>query len=138
MKEKLTKLALRGQLTAASLFLPFAVLAQTSGSTSGGTDPNFTAPTPPQSIGEFEDLIVTVVNWLFSFLVFLAIVFVMIAAYKYLTASGDPEKVKSASNTLIYAAIAIAVALLARGLPFLISGLIGVELTGGPSGANTG
>ena len=49
----------------------------------------------------------------------------MVAAYKYLTAGGDPEKVKSASNILIYAAIAIVVALFARGLPTLIYSLVG-------------
>ena len=107
--------------------MPFAVFAQ-----------EFTPPPAPTSLTEFEDVINIVLGWMFSFLVFLAIVFVLVAAYKYLTAAGDPEKVKSASNTLIYAAVAIAVALLARGLPFLIGGLIGREIGGAGGGGGGG
>lgn len=114
-------------LVAASLLLPVLAFAQRFG---GGDE--------PESIGEFEGIFDTIVAWLFSFLVLLSIVFVIIAAYKYLTSAGDPEKVKSASNTLIYAAVAIAVALLARGLPFLVSGLTGVEITGGGAGGAGG
>src|SRR3989344_2800480 len=112
---------------AGAVLLPLAVFAQ-----------EFTAPPAPTSVGEFEEVINTVLVWMFSFLVFLAIVFVLIAAYKYLPAAGDPEKVKSASNTLIYAAVAIAVALLARGLPFLIGGLIGREIGGAGGGGGGG
>jgi hypothetical protein len=49
----------------------------------------------------------------------------MVAAFKYLTASGDPEKVKGAGNTLLYAAIAIGVALLARAVPLVVSSFLG-------------
>ncbi len=81
-------------------------------------------PAPFVDLPGFKNFICTVVvGWLFTFLIILTVVFVLIAAYKYLTASGDPEKVKSASHTLIYAAIAIVVALFARGLPLIIGSL---------------
>ena len=83
-------------------------------------------PSPFTDIGGFKTfLCVTVVGWMFTFLIVLAIIFILIAAFKYLTASGDPEKVKSASHTLIYAAIAVAVALLARGIPLIVGTFIG-------------
>ncbi len=85
-------------------------------------------PTPPvlQSLPAFKIFICTVIfAWFFTFLMVLAVIFVLVAAYKYLTAGGDPEKVKAASNILIYAAIAIIVALFARGLPLLVNSLIG-------------
>jgi uncharacterized membrane protein len=65
-----------------------------------------------------------VFGWAFYFLVVLAVIFVIIAAFKYLTASGDPEKVKSAGSTLLYAAIAIGVALLARAVPLVVGSFL--------------
>ncbi len=81
-------------------------------------------PAPITTLTAFQTFICTIiVGWLFTFLIILTVVFVIIAAFKYLTAAGDPEKVKSAGNTLVYAAIAIVVALFARGLPLIIGSL---------------
>lgn len=67
----------------------------------------------------------TIINWLFWFLIVLVIIFVLIAAFRYLTAAGDPEKVKLASLTLLYAAVAVIVALIAKGFPLIISSFVG-------------
>ena len=85
-------------------------------------------PAPPSltSIDAFKTfLCTTIYGWVFFFFIFLAVLFVLVAAYKYLTAGGDPEKVKAASNMLIYVAVAIIVALLARGLPLLLYTFLG-------------
>jgi fumarate reductase subunit D len=99
----------------AAIALPVLALAQ-------GTLP----PSPIVDVNGFKTFIcTTLVGWMFTFLIVLAIIFILIAAYKYLTAAGDPEKVKSASHTLIYAAIAVAVALLARGIPLIVGTFVG-------------
>jgi heme/copper-type cytochrome/quinol oxidase subunit 2 len=67
----------------------------------------------------------TIAGWMFIFLIVLAIIFVIFAAFKYLTAGGDPEAVKTASNMLIYAAVAVAVALVAKGVPLFVAGILG-------------
>jgi hypothetical protein len=67
----------------------------------------------------------TIVNLLFAVLIFATIFFVVLAAFKYLTAGGDPEKVKAASHQLLFAAIAIVVALLAKGLPSIVNSIVG-------------
>ena len=88
----------------------------------------FTAPRVSQfeTLTGFQNFICTViVNWLFTFLILLVVVFVLLAAFKYLTASGDPERVKSASSMVMYAGVAVVAALLARGLPFLVGSLFG-------------
>jgi ACR3 family arsenite efflux pump ArsB len=61
--------------------------------------------------------VVTLVYWLF-FLI--AILFIILAAFNYLTAGGDPLKVKKASNQLIYAVVAVAVALIAWGITSIV------------------
>lgn len=87
-------------------------------------------PPPITSLGGFIGYLCTAINWLFTFLIVLAIVFVLVAAFKYLTAAGDPEKVKAASHQLIYAAVAVAVAIVAKGVPLII----GSFFTGGQAG----
>ncbi len=63
--------------------------------------------------------------WAFYFLIVVAIIFVIVAAFKYLTAGGEPEKVKSAGATLLYAAVAIGVALLAKAIPLVVGNFLG-------------
>ena len=74
-------------------------------------------------------LICTLINWIFWGLIVLTVVFVLVAAFRYLTAAGEPDKVKEAGNTLLYAAIAVVVALIAKGLPLIVSSFIGGGLT---------
>jgi len=69
----------------------------------------------------------TVFSWAFYFLIVLAVIFIVIAAFKYLTAAGDPEKVKSAGTMLIYTAVAIGVALLARAVPLVVGSFVGAS-----------
>ena len=56
-----------------------------------------------------------VANWIFAVLMALAIIFVLMAAFTYLT-SGGGEEVKKAHKQLLYAAVAVAVAVLAKGI----------------------
>ncbi len=71
-----------------------------------------------------------VINWVFWLIIMLSIIFTLVAAFKYLTAAGDQEKVARAGSTLIYVAIAIVVALIAKGFPLIISSFIGGGLNG--------
>lgn len=69
----------------------------------------------------------TVFAWAFYFLIVLAVIFVIVAGFKYLTAAGDPEKVKSAGTMLLYTAVAIGVALLARAVPLIVGSFLGAS-----------
>jgi len=46
--------------------------------------------------------------------------YVLWAAYTFITAAGDTEKITSARNRIMYAGIGIIVALLARGIIALV------------------
>ena len=70
-------------------------------------------------------IICKVAEYMFWILIGLSVVFVLIAAYKYLTSSGDEQKVSSATKTITFAAVAIVVALLALGFPPLIGSIVG-------------
>lgn len=111
MQQKFFELGLRSA-SILSVSAPFLALAQT--------------PLPPgKDIGTVLQIFCTLANWAFTFLVVLAVIFVVWAAFNYLTAAGDPEKVKAASHRLIYAAVAIAVAILARSVPLIVGTIVG-------------
>lgn len=80
-----------------------------------------------QSLNGVLQSLCTVFAYAFYFLIVIAVIFVIVAAFKYLTAAGDPEKVKSAGTMLLYTAIAIGVALLARAVPLVVASFLGAS-----------
>jgi fumarate reductase subunit D len=74
------------------------------------------------------DQIINIINYIvrviFTVLMIVAIAFILWAAYKYLTAMGDPGKVADAHKALLSAAIAIAVALIATGVRAIVEGIL--------------
>jgi len=57
-----------------------------------------------------------IVNIIFTILVAAAVIFVMIGAFQLLSAGGDTEKIGEGRQKILYAVIAVVVALLARGI----------------------
>ena len=86
-------------------------------------------PDPPLKDLKFADVIIILnraVTWFFTAFLIIAVIFVILAAFKYLTSGGDPEKVKAASRSFLFAAIAIGVALLSISIRYLVQNLLGV------------
>ena len=98
---------------------PVLAFAQTQPPQNGLPDPDIDSPQ------KVIDLICTVASWFFAILVVVAIIFILAAAFNYLTARGDAEKVGAANQSLIYAAVAVAVAVLARAIPLVVSNFLG-------------
>ncbi len=83
---------------------------------------------PPEIITTPEQLlaiITYVTNFVFTAVMLIAVLFIILAAFYFLTAGGNPDTITKARQMLIYALIGIAVALLAKGLPVLIETLLG-------------
>jgi protein-S-isoprenylcysteine O-methyltransferase Ste14 len=74
----------------------------------------------PSTVGGLVDLIRQIVRWIYIIFFIIAVLMIIMAAFTYLTAGGDAEKVATAKNRLIYAAVAIAVALLAVGFEVIV------------------
>jgi hypothetical protein len=64
-----------------------------------------------------------IINGMFGILISVAVIMVLWAAYNYLTAGDDTEKVHRATKTMTYAAIAVAVAIIAEGFPLLVGSI---------------
>lgn len=108
MKKVLASLTLTGLL-----IVPALVLAQ-SWLPGGGTSPE----TVPET--DIMILLGSVMNWMFAILLIVAAIFIIIAAFHFVTAAGDPDKTKTARNFVLYALIGVLVAFAARGLVELV------------------
>ncbi len=93
------------------------ILAPVASFGQGSTPPPL--PTPDLSYTGLIKTINGIANVLFAILVVLTVIFLIWAAWKYLNGAGDEAK-----GMIINAAIAIAIGLLARGLPLLVKSLI--------------
>lgn len=71
----------------------------------------------------FIDIMKKIGDWLFTFLLIFAVIMILIAGFKYLF-SGGGENIQAANKMLIYAAVAVAVGVLASSIPWMIKTLI--------------
>ncbi len=96
-----------------ALLLPVMVFAQP------------TAPTVVTSYSQVVTVIKTIGNWMFGILLALAGIFIIYAAFLYLTSSGDTAKTDKAKNIIVYAVVAIVIAVLAWGITIVAQQLVG-------------
>ena len=78
----------------------------------------------PQGIGEILQIITTIGNWIFGIFMAISVIFILWGAFEFVTGGGDPEKVSSAKKRLLYAAIGIALALLANGVDDILRNIL--------------
>jgi len=81
----------------------------------------------PQTGDELVRLIDKIATWIAIIFFAVAVIFIILAAFGYLTSGGDPEKVGSAKNKIVYAIVAIIVAAISFAVPRLIFNLLGFE-----------
>lgn len=90
--------------------------------------PEFEGQVPPSSglatIGGVVGVGITLIKWLYTIIFLAAILFILLAAYTFITSRGDPEKIQQARRQLMYAIIGIVVALLSPLIvPFVTNSL---------------
>jgi hypothetical protein len=68
--------------------------------------------------------------YFFYGVIIITVIMVLYASFLYVTAGDDIEKTSKARRTLTYAAVGIAVSLLAVGFPNIIEGLAGSTSVG--------
>ena len=68
------------------------------------------------SITEVQRVLTEIVGWTQVFFYIIATLFIIFAAFRYLTSGGEEEKVNGAKSMLIYSIVAIAIAAVAGGV----------------------
>jgi len=104
----------------------FDTSACTGGSGGGGTiGSTWIKLKNPLVAASFEELISNITNFIFWVILALIPLAVLIAAFYFLTAAGSPQKVATARNILLYAAIGLAISLFAKALVSVIRLVLG-------------
>lgn len=98
-----------------------AVLANVAVAQAASVTPT---PTPIKSWPQVMIAICTFVGYFFWFVLTLSSIYVIVAAFQYVTAQDDTEKTTKARRTLTYAAVGIAVALCALAFPLIVGSII--------------
>ena len=76
------------------------------------------------SVPQILNILDYVTDIVFTVVIIIAVIMFLIAAVTYITAQGDTTKTGKASKMLMYAAIGLGVALLARGIEAIITGIL--------------
>lgn len=101
-----------------------------------GGPSNYNLPGVPTNttINTFITTVICVIaGYMFWILIALTVVFVIVAAYRYLFSAGDPSKISGATRTITFAAVSIIVALMAKALPTIVASIaLGGALPPGP------
>ena len=84
-----------------------------------------TAPEGPRTGAEVVALIESLTNWFFVGFMVLAAIFVVLAAWQFISSRAEPQAITQARSKLLWAAIAIAAAVFARAIPIVIRSIIG-------------
>ncbi len=80
-----------------------------------------------EGVSSFDDIVglfVKAARWLYTIFFIVATMYVLFAAYTYLTAGGDTAKVEKATKMIKNAVIAIVIALLASGVALIINNFL--------------
>jgi len=83
-------------------------------------------PKGPTTGALLLNTITFIADWIFVILLIFATIFIVLAAFQFVTAGGDPSAVAQARMKLLYAVIGVAVAAVAKGLPIAVRHIIGV------------
>jgi FtsH-binding integral membrane protein len=96
----------------------FAFLAIVPGINAQGID---ATPAPiVTNVGGLIGILSYALRVVYTIFFILAVIFILMAGFGYLTAGGDPAKVKKASNRLIFGIVGVAVGLLATGVKAIV------------------
>jgi heme/copper-type cytochrome/quinol oxidase subunit 2 len=101
----------------AGVSVAFAQGAATNGSAPATT----AAQAPITNQTQLIALFCNIISWFIVILLAISVIMILFAAYDYITAQEDTEKTSKARRTLTYAAVGIAVALLAYGFPQIVA-----------------
>jgi len=91
------------------------LLALTGSAFAQSNNPTGLPQVGPNTVGGLVGVIINLVRWVYIIFFILAVLFILFAAFTYLGAAGDEAKIAKAKNQIIYAIVAIVVALLAVG-----------------------
>ena len=83
----------------------------------------------PLEAESFDELVENIVRFLFRLSLFVGALMIVVAAYYFLTSGGDPEKIKTAKNIIIWTLVGIIVLFLSVAIVAFLKEMLGIEST---------
>ncbi len=100
----------------------FSVITAVAADPTGSAN-NITSPiTSAQAV---VDLMCRIFAWMFYSLMALSFIMILFAAFNYITGGDNAEKIGKANKIILYAAIGVTVALIAKGFPYIVATFVG-------------
>ena len=81
----------------------------------------------PLTATTVTDLIDRIINFIWFLAIVFAPIMFLIGGFTFLTSGGDPQKVSKGKNIMIYAAVGLAIVLVAKGIIALLKDILGVK-----------
>lgn len=81
----------------------------------------------PIQADSIQELVDSVISWVITFGMVLAPLMIIIAAYYFITAMGDPAKIKKAKDIILWTIVGIVIILLSRGIILIIQDILTVQ-----------
>ena len=81
----------------------------------------------PLAADNFAELIDAIINIIFYLAIAIAPIMFIVAGFYFVTAVGDPEKIKTAKRIVLWTFIGLLVVISAKGLIMLFGEIFGVE-----------
>lgn len=126
MMKKIVSLALLSLM-----FAPFLVLGQATSDFMPKPDSKTAKGLDAYGFSDQSvvDVVGTIGKYVVGILVIVAVFYVLWAAYTFITAAGEAEKISQARSRIMYAGIGVIVALLAQGIIALVLSAAGAGTT---------
>ncbi|MBI2098611.1 MAG: hypothetical protein HYT49_03080 [Candidatus Wildermuthbacteria bacterium] len=83
------------------------------------------APTGPKTGVGLIALIENLLDWFFVVFLVLAVLFIVLAAWQFISGEAQPQAVSQAKSKLLWAVVAIIAAVFAKGIPTAIRAIVG-------------
>lgn len=81
-------------------------------------------PTGPTTGAQLVGLLQHLTNWFFAGFLVLAALFIVLAAWQFISSKAEPVAVTQARSKLLWAAVAIGAAVLSRGVGMAIKAIV--------------
>lgn len=75
---------------------------------------------PVSTPDKIFQILAKVTRYVYTIFFIVAVIFIILAAFSFLTAKGDPEKINSSRSQILWAVVAIAIALISVGAAQII------------------
>ncbi len=83
----------------------------------------------PTDIKDVPKWICGIADLMFTIMIVIGVVFILIAAFMYVTSQGNAESVEQANKSITYIAMGIAIATLATAIPKVLINILGGSAT---------